>query len=278
MLGLPYVDVEGFKMHPHRGFDIWTYVLDGSDGFQHRDSLGKEERTYRGGTAQWMRTGSGALHEEFWETSPDRRTNIELFQLWVNLGSDQKMDPPAIRYLGQDSTTTNWIERKIEHEGNTVGTVRDLTSTLQTSLDAEDWDGQGSVVRPRPPLKILHVKLDKGGAEFSLETDVHMNAVLYVREGTAKVRDMAGEEVSVKELQSATFSHNGDFVTVRSGDKSPVDFLLMAAQPLGEPSVQGGPIVMNTQEELYDAYQQLQDETFLDREYVLKQHNRRQHA
>ena len=59
----PYIDVEGFSMHPHRGFDILTYVLDGSDGFRHRDSLGGS-KTYRGGSAQWMRTGAGAQHEE----------------------------------------------------------------------------------------------------------------------------------------------------------------------------------------------------------------------
>ena len=72
-------------MHPHRGFDILTYILDGSDGFRHRDSLGGSlcgivgngdtidlhtggSKTYRGGSAQWMRTGAGAQHEEFWET------------------------------------------------------------------------------------------------------------------------------------------------------------------------------------------------------------------
>ena len=54
-------------MHPHRGFDILTYVLDGSDGFRHRDSMGGS-KVYRGGSAQWMRTGAGAQHEEFWET------------------------------------------------------------------------------------------------------------------------------------------------------------------------------------------------------------------
>ena len=75
-------------MHPHRGFDILTYVLDGSDGFRHRDSLGGSlwnqevrrhidfhtggSKTYRGGSAQWMRTGAGAMHEEFWETHAAR--------------------------------------------------------------------------------------------------------------------------------------------------------------------------------------------------------------
>ena len=57
------IATQGFSMHPHRGFDILTYILDGSDGFRHRDSLGGE-KTYRGGSAQWMRCGAGAQHEE----------------------------------------------------------------------------------------------------------------------------------------------------------------------------------------------------------------------
>ena len=108
-LGLPYVDVEGFSMHPHRGFDILTYIMDGSDGFQHRDSLNKNSRIYRGGTAQFMRTGSGVLHEEFWETKPDARTDIELFQIWINLPAFQKMDEPVIQYIGK-ATDYPWIE------------------------------------------------------------------------------------------------------------------------------------------------------------------------
>ena len=62
-LGLPYVGDEGFALHPHRGIDILTYVLDGSDGFRHRDSLGGA-CIYRGGAAQFMRAGRGAMHEE----------------------------------------------------------------------------------------------------------------------------------------------------------------------------------------------------------------------
>ena len=63
-------------MHPHRGFDILTYILDGSDGFRHQDSLGGSPKTYRGGSAQWMRTGAGAMHEEFWETYAARRPSL----------------------------------------------------------------------------------------------------------------------------------------------------------------------------------------------------------
>jgi redox-sensitive bicupin YhaK (pirin superfamily) len=78
------VDVEGFSMHPHRGFDIWTYVLEGSHGFMHRDSMGGSQ-TYRGGSCQFMRTGRGVMHEEFFETRENERTNIELFQIWYKI-------------------------------------------------------------------------------------------------------------------------------------------------------------------------------------------------
>ena len=119
--GLPYIDVEGFSMHPHRGFDILTYVLDGSDGFRHRDSLGGS-KTYRGASAQWMRTGAGAMHEEFWETSEERRTSIELFQIWINLPASRKMDPPTVRYLGA-AHGAPWRETVID--GTRVRTVLD---------------------------------------------------------------------------------------------------------------------------------------------------------
>jgi quercetin 2,3-dioxygenase len=299
LLGLPYVDVEGFSMHPHRGFDIWTYVLDGSDGFRHTDNLNREARVYRGGSCQWMRTGSGVLHEEFWETRPDRRTNIELFQLWVNLGAAQKLDPPAIRYLGQDSATTPWIENTDNNDNNNdnIGSddngcwVRDLTATLDTVLvdnigtsattHTTDFDGQGPA-RRRPPLKILHVKVDPG-AEFHLKSssDDTLNAVVYVREGIAQVPDLTtGNDVQVKALHSATFAHNGDCISIRNASSKNsknnkgkvLDFLLLAAQPLREPVVQAGPIVMNTADEINDAYQQLRDGTFLNRDYVLRQH------
>jgi len=136
-LGLPYVDVEGFSMHPHRGFDILTYVLDGSDGFRHSDSLSETSRVYRGGCAQWMRTGAGVLHEEFWETSPDRRTDIELFQLWINLPAAMKWDEPAIRYIGT-TTEDPWIEE--EPVGGVH--VRDIGATLDACLDNNDGDGR----------------------------------------------------------------------------------------------------------------------------------------
>lgn len=313
-LGLPYVDVEGFSMHPHRGFDIWTYVLDGSDGFRHKDSLDSNQggtagatttttstttRTYRGGTAQWMRTGAGVTHEEFWETRPDKRTNIELFQLWVNLPASHKFDPPAIRYLGKDATTDShqWIEDDIMENNAVVGTVRNLGVTLHRVLASETAPPQSSSTalgspgpvpinenapldaigeaRQRPPVQIMHTTITKSGGRWTVEAPLDHSALIYVRKGVAKVRGIAGDAVITKAQQTATFGHNGDTITIENNGSLPLDILLLMAAPLREPVVQAGPIVMNSAAEINDAYQQLQDGTFLDRNHVIRQQKQR---
>jgi redox-sensitive bicupin YhaK (pirin superfamily) len=314
-LGLPYVDVEGFKMHPHRGFDIWTYVLDGSDGFRHRDSLGdasnndsdsnsklssgSTSRTYRGGTAQWMRTGAGVLHEEYWETKPDKRTNIELFQLWVNLPATHKFDPPAIRYLGKDATAAShqWLQHDIiddsnNKDGRVVGTVRNLGATLERAITSASPDNKSTMddtdenaakdakdaigdARERPPVQIMHATISDPGGRWTVEAPLDHSALIYVRKGSANLRGVAGDQVLAKAQQTATFGHNGGTITIEnaatSASHQPLDILLLMAMPLRESVVQAGPIVMNSAAEVNDAYQQLDDGTFLDRDHVLRQ-------
>jgi redox-sensitive bicupin YhaK (pirin superfamily) len=261
-LGLPYVDVEGFALHPHRGLDILTYVLDGSDGFCHKDSLGGS-RVYRGGCAQWMRTGAGVMHEEFWETRDDRRTSIELFQLWINLPAAQKLDPPAVRYVG-DSTNTPWTEETLP----TGVRVRDISQTLDLASSASpDNDDDNGNIRPRPPVQIQHVQIP-AGTTWEASIPRRNSALVYVREGVATV----GEQQHVNALQSATFHSNGNTVRLRNTQpRQTLDLLLLSGQPLREPVALGGPIVMNSEQELYDAYQQLSDGTFLDRDVALRQ-------
>ena len=259
-MGLPYVDVEGFAMHPHRGFDILTYILDGSDGFQHRDSLNRNPKMYRGGSAQWMRTGSGVLHEEFWETRPDRRTSIELFQVWINLPASQKMDEPVIQYIGE-STEHPWIE------GQPVNgvRVRNVGATLDASLFPNN-DGElatplrTAVVQKRPSVSIQHVTM-KPGTTWTVSAPPEHSAALYVREGAATLGSRTANT-----LQTATFGPNGDILKILNADRRvTLDFLLLMGQQLREPVAMGGPIVMNTEKEVNDAYRQLQNGTFLKR-------------
>ena len=265
-------------MHPHRGFDILTYVLDGSDGFRHRDSLRDESRVYRGGCAQWMRTGAGVWHEEFWETRPDRRTDIELFQLWINLPAAQKLDEPAIRYIGA-TTEDPWKEEEPVGAGVRV---RDIGATLDACL-YNDNDGDGrtpsrssdddrkttTIIHKRPPVSIRHVTMEPG-AQWTVPVPADHSAVLYVREGAATLGE---QEQRAKALQTATFRPDGDTIHIRNAERrTTLDLLLLAATPLREPVALGGPIVMNSEQELNDAYRQLSNGTFLKREVVLHQH------
>jgi redox-sensitive bicupin YhaK (pirin superfamily) len=277
VLGLPYVDVEGFSMHPHRGFDILTYILDGSDGFRHRDSLGKSTKIYRGGCAQWMRTGAGVLHEEFWETRDDRRTNIELFQVWVNLPAKQKLDVPHIQYVGTN-TEFPWLE----HNANEGVHVRDIGATLDASLIVDpnqdkDTSETKTVVNQRPAVNMLHVTI-KPGTQWEAPVSNDHSAVVYVREGAATfplslTKDYSSQkEQTANALQTATFRADGNSIVISNRDrKKDLDFLLLAGSPLREPVVLGGPIVMNSEEELNDAYRQLSNGTFLKRDVVLRQ-------
>jgi hypothetical protein len=219
-----------------------------------------------------MRTGAGVQHEEFWETNPNRRTNIELFQLWVNLPSRRKFDEPVIEYIGED-TPHSWVESDIldPSTGNVVGSVRDVASTLNkatASMDSED--SASKVVHPRPPLKILHTKLNPG-ALWTLPTPSGYSAVIYVRQGTASVIEK-GEPTVAKTRQTVTFAPDGDVIAIENKDnKKDLDMLVLLAMPLREPVASAGPIVMNTADEVNDAYQQLQNGTFLKRDYVLQQ-------
>jgi len=272
-LGLPYVDVEGFSMHPHRGFDIFTYILDGCDGFRHSDTLGKTSKLYRGGTCQWMRTGSGVMHEEFWETDSEKRTNIELFQIWVNLPSLRKFDEPVIEYIGA-STSHPWIESDITDSKNVVvGSVRDISGTLDKATTSTEAQERSAVtVKPRPPLKILHTKLQPG-KQWDCLIPSTQSTVVYVRRGKASIctQNQGEEPVVVKQRNTATFGRDGDLISIQNKESTVLDMLILAAAPLREPVASAGPIVMNTADEVNDAYRQLQDGTFLKRDHVLRQ-------
>lgn len=263
-LGLPYVDVEGFSEHPHRGMDILTYILDGSDGFRHKDSLGGAT-TYRGGSAQFMRTARGVLHEEFWETRPDRTTRIELFQIWMNLPRRQKFQPPAIRYLGQDWQAPFEEEKEVDENG--VSTK--VRVVLDESILQRATEGEGDLVDKRPVVRLLHAWLQPG-AIWRPKVPSDQTAWLYVREGSVIARNATGRNASepetspIKARSSALFQHDGNTIVLTNPSGSSVtDALLLIGEPLREPVAMGGPIVMNTQADIEQAYREIRDGTFL---------------
>ena len=224
-----------------------------------------------------MRTGSGVLHEEFWETDSKRRTNIELFQLWVNLPAIRKFDQPAICYIGKD-TPHPWVETDIidSETESVIGSVRDISGTLDEATktaDGKDIDISSTpMIHSRPPLKILHVKLQPGGRWTPSAPSSH-SAVLYIRTGSASISN-GGDSIVATTRQTITFAPDGDFLSVENKDNEKVlDMIVLIAMPLKEPVVSAGPIVMNTSEEINDAYRQIQNGTFLKRDLVLQEQN-----
>lgn len=221
-----------------------------------------------------MRTGSGVMHEEFWETDPKRRTNIELFQLWVNLPARQKFDEPVIEYIGTN-TSHPWIENDIvdSETGAIQGSVRDISGTLDKATLSADAEERGSsTINPRPPLRIMHTKLQSGG-QWSCLVPLTESAIVYVRRGKATIiqKNHSGEPMIVKQRNTATFSRDGDLICIENEDSSILDMLILCALPLREPVASAGPIVMNSAEEVQQAYRQLEEGTFLKRSYVIKQ-------
>ncbi len=225
--------IAGFPMHPHRGIETVTYVLDGS--VAHRDSLGNEG-TIGAGDVQWMTAGSGILHEEMPHAGPRR---LDGFQIWVNLPRKLKMATP--RYQDVPSA------RIPELTAPGGARVRVVAGTV---------DGvEGAVREIFAGPSYLDVALPAGGT-FEQPIARGHTALLYPYRGRIEV---AGTAVPSPRL---AILGDGDVVRVRApaGDAR---FLVLSAQPLDEPAVRYGPFVMNTEDEIRQALWDLRQGTFV---------------
>jgi redox-sensitive bicupin YhaK (pirin superfamily) len=244
----------GFPWHPHRGIETITYVLAGV--VSHGDSLGNQG-TLGAGDVQWMTAGSGILHQEM--PRGDNRGRMHGFQLWANLPSSLKMTAP--RY--QDVSARDIPE------------ITDDDGTRVRVVCGKFWGKKGPVDGIAADPRYLEVWVPPGRRK-TLPVETSRHAFAYVFEGAGRFRD-ASEPAPVRtdivdfhgnESPEETGNHslvlfgNGDEVTVQAGEAG-VRFLLVSGQPLGEPVAWRGPIVMNTDEELRQAYAELRDGTFL---------------
>lgn len=222
----------GFPMHPHRGIETISYVFRGR--MTHRDSLGNED-TISDGEVQWMTAGSGILHEEKLPAS-ERMLGV---QLWLNLPAKDKMGSPA--YL---SIKNNQI-REIPLPG---GKLR---------LLAGSYEGTEGYRSRYLPLDYYDIHINKG-TSVTVRTERNRSVLLFTLSGKAVV---GGESVSEK---TAVKLSSGDYVEI-GAEENGVQVLLVSSAPLNEPVAWGGPIVMNTQEELDEAFDDLRRGTFLQK-------------
>ena len=244
----------GFPWHPHRGIETITYVLAGT--VEHGDSLGNKG-ALGAGDVQWMTAGSGIIHQEMPKGDPEGR--MHGFQLWANLPSSLKMTAP--RY--QDV------------KGADIPEVTDDDGTTARVICGSFWGKTGPVDGIAAEPAYVDVWVPPGRRKV-LPVETTRHAFAYVFAGSGKFANAlaplavltdrvgSGEPVSWEEAgnRSLVVFDRGDEVTVQAGEHG-IRFLLVSGKPLEAPVAWYGPIVMNTQAELEDAFSQLRDGIFL---------------
>lgn len=215
--------IAGFPDHPHRGFVTFTYMLDGH--MEHRDSMGNRG-DLRAGGAQWMKAASGVIHSEMPRQTKGRMRG---FQLWINLPAAEKMSDPAYQEFGPDVVPEVFTD---------VARVRVLAGGHAGR--------QGLVTDPHTDVRYLDVSLSAGGGFLAPAPKSHV-AFIYVFEGDAQTDGQPLPRHSLAVLGE------GDEVDIQAGP-SGARFILVAGKPIGEPVVQHGPFVMNTRQEIEQAF------------------------
>jgi hypothetical protein len=232
--------IRGFPMHPHRGIETVTYILEGS--VNHRDSLGNAG-LIGPGDVQWMTSGRGILHEEMPRRGPDG--NIYGFQLWVNLPARLKMSRPRYQEVSAETIPS------VQIDGATIRVVAGEVAGVS-----------GPVTEIAANPIYMDVTLEPG-ATFLQAVPVGHTAVAYVFEGRGDFGlDAQGRGERIQAVCMAVFS-DGDHLQVRAAPDSPVRFMLMAGAPFLEPIVPYGPFVMNTTAEIQQALDDLRNGTFV---------------
>ena len=244
----------GFPWHPHRGIETITYILSGN--VEHGDSLGNQG-VLAAGDVQWMTAGSGIIHQEMPRGDPDGK--MHGFQLWANLPSSLKMTAP--RY--QDVQATD-IPEVVDDDGTKI---RVICGSI--------WGATGPVDGIAAEPEYLDVSVPPGKRKIlPVETTRHAFAYVFAGSGrfcnASAPLDVPTEGVGWSDTSLSEEADNrslvlfdrGDEVSIQAGEKG-IRFLLVSGKPLEEPVAWYGPIVMNTQEQLRQAFGEYKAGTFL---------------
>lgn len=249
---IPQDYAAGFPWHPHRGIETITYVLAGT--VDHADSLGNRG-SIGAGDVQWMTAGRGIIHQEMPQGDPSGQ--MHGFQLWANLPASLKMTAP--RYQ--------------EVKAADIPVVTEDDGTRVRVVCGNFWGQRGPVDGIAAEPVYLDVSVPPGKRR-SLPVETTRHAFAYVFAGSGRFGNAsAPQAVRTESLgpsdsavpaenRSLVLFDNGDEVVVQAGDDG-IRFLLVSGQPLEEPVAWHGPIVMNTQEELRQAFGELQRGEFL---------------
>ena len=244
----------GFPWHPHRGIETITYVLAGT--VEHGDSMGHKGKI-GAGDLQWMTAGSGIIHQEM--PKGDHAGRMHGFQLWANLPAALKMTPPRYQEVKSDD----------------IPEVKDDDGTGVRVVCGTFWGKKGPVDGIAAGPVYLDVTVP-GGRRKSFPVETNSHAFAYVFAGSGKFCNASAplavptEPVGWLDTappaeaanRSLVLFDRGDEVVVQAGEDG-IRFLLVSGRPLQEPVAWYGPIVMNTQEQLQQAFTELREGRFL---------------
>ena len=251
---IPADYLAGFPWHPHRGIETITYVLAGS--VEHGDSIGNHG-SIDAGDIQWMTAGRGIIHQEM--PKGDRAGRMHGFQLWANLPASLKMTAPHYQ----------------EVKAAQIPNVTDDDGTQARIVCGTFWGKKGPVDGIAADPIYLDVTVPPGKRK-RLPVDTSRHAFAYVFAGSGKFCNASGplavptegvgwldtSPPAEADDRSLVLFDSGDEVVVQAGEEG-IRFLLVSGKPLKEPVAWYGPIVMNTQEQLRHAFDELKEGTFL---------------
>ena len=228
--------IAGFPDHPHRGFETVTYMLDGR--MRHKDNHGNEG-LLTPGSVQWMTAGRGLVHSEMPEQESGRMRG---FQLWVNLPARDKMSEPRYQEFAPER-----IPQLAPAEGVSVKVIAGTVGLVT-----------GPIQQPATDPVYLDISLSAGTA-WSYGLPEGHNAFAYVFEGEVWLGE--GEDARTVELQQLAVLGGGSELQMRAGGEG-ARLIVVAGRPLREPVARHGPFVMNTREELMQAFVDYQEGRF----------------
>jgi len=224
--------IAGFPDHPHRGFNTFTYMLEGH--MLHQDSMGNRGDLHSGG-AQWMKAASGVIHSEMPQQSEGMMSG---FQLWINLPAKDKMSSPAYQEYSPGAFPV------VEGDGVRVKILLGYYHGVE-----------GPIQDPITQVEYYDVTID-AGQTFKHAIRPELNSFIYVYAGDIQIGTQSITTNSFVVLDT------GDEVTVSSTDGT-ARLILVAGKPIGEPIAQYGPFVMNTEQEIHQAMADYRDGTLV---------------
>jgi len=228
-------EAKGAPDHPHRGFETVTYLLSGE--MEHKDSRGHAGRL-RPGDVQWMTAGAGVVHSEM-PSKEFQRTGGRMhgFQLWVNLPRKEKMAKPRYQEIPREQ-----IPKATSADG-----------LVTVNVIAGEALGRQAIIETHTPIMYLHFEIKPGGVVTQrVPSDYH--AFAYIVDGQGLFGD---EQQRADDGQMIMFASDGDEVRIENavGSDRNLEVLLIAGLPLNEPIARYGPFVMNTREEILQAFE-----------------------